>query len=113
MPAALKERVVVVDELRVDRVERRPEAVLARGPAVEMRRVLVLAAARRVRERVVGFLVPRAELVRACAVVRALERDDVARRRLVPVLADGRAEREDLRVLVAMGLASCAVRRLA
>ncbi len=113
VPAALEERALVDDEARVDRVERRPEAVLACDPAVAVRRVLVLATARRGRERVFGVLVPRSELMRLCAVMRALERDAVARRRLLPVLADGRAEREDLRVLVAIGLASCAVRRLA
>lgn len=99
MPAALEERAVVDDEARVDRVERRPLAVLAREPAVEVRRVLAFATARRVR--VVGVLVPRAALVRLCAVARVLERDDVARR-LVPVPADVRAERKDLRVLVAI-----------
>jgi hypothetical protein len=82
--------------LRVLPEAERPEAeVLLRERVVEVRRLLAVAAARRVRERVVEALVPRAELGR-----RAGE------------LADVRARRElELRLLVAMGLASCGVRR--
>ncbi len=81
-------------------LERRERAgplaeVLLRECVFEVRRVLAVATARRVRERVVEALVPRAELVR--------RRGDE--------LADVRAERElELRLLVAMGLASCEVR---
>ena len=71
-----------------------PEAE-RRERVVEVRRVPAVATARRVRERVVAALVPRAELVRR----RAGE------------LVDVRAGRElELRLLVAMGLASCGVR---
>lgn len=98
VPVAFAEFVIV--EAPVDRAERRRlEAILLRERAVEVRRVPAAAAARRVRERVVEALVPRSEVVR--------------RRVGLPVrLADPRAGRElDLRMLVAIGLASCGVRR--
>jgi hypothetical protein len=101
-----------VDEREEDAVRerrgRRLEALRLREPAVEVRRVRALVLARRVRERVLADLVPRAEWVRLRALAVRPEREDAVRRLLLVLrpplrVADGRAERElDLRLLVAM-----------